>query len=133
MTHSDALSRKLWEGVGWRLGWNPSAAEFTGLLGGDAWALEVTTAELADVCRLGRHLAETMAAMAAELMDAERITCEQETTLVWLEAEGFPDQYDLRLILLTGRGGEGTWPAAAVPFLLAALGNLRQYGVGVSA
>ena len=65
-----------------------------------------------------------MTAMASELMDEERIACEQETALVWLEAKGFPHHYDLRLILLTGRGGEGTWPAAAVPDLLATLEHL---------
>ena len=94
------------------------------MLGSDTWALELTTPEIADVCRLSRQLADTMAAMASELMDEERITCEQETELIWLEAEGFPHHYDLRLILLTGRGGEGSWSAAAVPALLAALAEL---------
>ena len=119
-----SLSRQLWEGPGWRVGWNPTASPFTALLGSDTWALEFTSAELTDVCRLGQQLASTMTAMASELMDEERIACEQETALVWLEAKGFPHHYDLRLILLTGRGGEGTWPAAAVPDLLATLEHL---------
>ncbi|MEO1591366.1 MAG: DUF1818 family protein [Cyanobacteria bacterium J06632_22] len=123
---SVALSRQLWEGSGWRVGWNPAAAEFTALLGSEAWALELTTPELADVCRLSQQLADTMVAMGNELMDEERITCEQETERIWLEAEGFPHCYDLRLILLTGRGGEGTWPAAAVPALLATLARLAS-------
>jgi len=124
LSDASALSRQLWEGPGWRVGWNPTAPEFTALIGSDTWALELTTTELADVCRLSRQLAETMTAMASELMDEERITCEQETANVWLEVEGFPQQYDLRLILLTGRGGEGTWAAAAVPGLLTVLARV---------
>ena len=118
------MDQQIWEGPGWRIGWNPTAERFQALLGSDSWALELTAAELADVCRLSQQLSSTMAAMTAELMDDERVACEQETSLVWLEAEGFPAGYDLRLILLTGRGGEGTWSAEAVPGLLAGLTEL---------
>ena len=126
MSTADALSRKLWDGPGWRVGWNPTAPKFTAMIGSDSWSLELTTAEIADVCRLSGQLAATMAALAHELMDEERVTCEQETAQIWLEAEGFPQQYDLRIILLTGRGGEGSWTAAAVPHLLAALASLKD-------
>ena len=66
-----------------------------------------------------------MAAMAAQLMDAEQLDCEHESETIWLAVEGFPHRYSLRFILLTGRRGEGAWPAAVVPELLAAVGELK--------
>jgi hypothetical protein len=111
-------------GSGWRLGWNPKAAIYKGLIGGDDWAIELTEAEWQDLRRLLSQLTATMAAMATELMDEERIACEAESELLWLEAVGFPDHYSLRLILYQGRGCEGNWSANALPELLAAWDNL---------
>jgi len=108
------------QGTGWRLGWDPTAAEFVGLVGTEDWAIELTAAEFQDFCRLLQQLAETMAAMAIELMPDERIACEAESEWLWLAVEGYPHAYSLSLILHAGRRAEGTWPAAAVPGLLAA-------------
>ncbi|MEL6470666.1 MAG: DUF1818 family protein [Cyanobacteria bacterium J06623_4] len=115
------MLRQLLTGEGWRLGWNPNAGQFYGLLGGELWALELTAVEFQDFCTAVRSLKHTMAAMAEQLMAEERLTCEQETETIWLEAEGFPSEYSLRFILLTGRRGEGGWPAVAVPGLLGAV------------
>ena len=117
------MNRHIRSGNGWRLGWNPTAAEFTGLVAGDTWAVELTPSELNDFCRLARQLGKTMTDMASQLMDEERLTCEQETTTVWLEADGFPQSFGLRFILLTGRKSEGEWPADAAKELLAALSS----------
>ncbi len=65
--------------------------------------------------------------MATELMAEERITCEAESAHLWLEVEGYPQSYGLRLILLTGRRGEGTWFPAAVPGLLQAIPSLQVF------
>lgn len=105
------MTSYLKEGQGWRLGWNPDATVFKGLVGGDRWALEMTGEEFEDFCRLTLQLADTLQAMAGELMDEERITCEQETDRIWVEVDGYPTQYSLRFILLTGREAEGGWPA----------------------
>ncbi len=115
------MIRKVLEGEGWRLGWNPNADSFCGLLAGQSWALEMAAREFKDFCRLVRELDSTMSAMAEQLMDEERLTCEQETETIWLEAEGFPTRYGLRFILLTGRKCEGEWPADVVPQLITAL------------
>ena len=115
------MIRHLKTGKGWRLGWNPAAEEFCGLVAGEHWALELTAAEFSDFCRCVRQLEETMTAMAAELMDEEQLTCEQETPTIWLETEGFPSAYSLRFILLNGRRGEGEWPPEIVSELLEAL------------
>ncbi|NCS47830.1 MAG: DUF1818 family protein [Microcystis aeruginosa BK11-02] len=111
-------------GSGWRLGWNPKAVIYKGLIGGDDWAIELTEAEWQDLRRLLSQLTATMAAMATELMDEERIACEAESELLWVEADGFPDNYSLRFILYQGRGCEGNWSATALPELLAAWDNL---------
>ncbi|MGB7086941.1 MAG: DUF1818 family protein [Phormidesmis sp.] len=115
------MIRHIKSGDGWRLGWNPSAEQFKGLVAGAGWAIELSAAEFSDFCRISQQLASTMAAMSQQLMAEERLTCEQETRLLWMEAEGFPDKYSLRFILLTGRGGEGEWPAETVVELLSAL------------
>lgn len=115
------MRRHIKSGDGWRLGWNPTAEQFCGLVAGKHWSIELTNAEFLDFCRLAQQLNATMASMAEHLMDEERLTCEQETEQLWMEAEGFPGQFDLRFILLTGRRGEGAWPAESVGALLAAL------------
>lgn len=106
------MSRILKTGTGWRLGWDAEAPEFKGLVGGDDWAIELTEDEWHDFCRLSDQLHETLQYIAQELMDEERIACELESDLIWLEAEGFPDAYSLRLIIQTGRRAEGYWKNA---------------------
>jgi hypothetical protein len=111
--------RQLKSGSGWRLGWN-SETEFWGLIGTDDWAIELTQAEFEDFCRLALQLANTMTQMNHELMQEERISCELESDLMWLEVDGYPEDYQLRFILLTGRGVEGTLASKAVSALLEA-------------
>jgi hypothetical protein len=115
------------EGEGWRLGWDGSAPTFQGLVGGGSWAIELTAAEFEDFCRLAQQLEQTMQTMAAELMDEERLTCEAESNRLWLEAEGSPDAYTLRIILHEGRRCEGRWDVAATSQLLAAISHLTLF------
>jgi len=42
------MERVVKSGAGWRIGWNPNAAEFKGLVGTDDWAIELTETELND-------------------------------------------------------------------------------------
>lgn len=121
------MARQVKTGAGWRLGWDDEAIEFRGLVGGEEWAIELTEAEFNDFCRLVVQLAETMSLMSQELMEEERISCEAESDLIWLEAEGFPQAYRLHLILLQGRRGEGSWLEAAVPALVQAAQTLRVF------
>ncbi|MBD2462229.1 DUF1818 family protein [Oscillatoria sp. FACHB-1407] len=121
------MARQLKQGAGWQLGWNPDASDYKGLVGTDEWAIELTEAELDDFCRLLQQLADTMAQIAAELMDEEKISCEVESDLLWLEAEGFPHAYALRLILHTGRRAQGYWSAIAVPELIQAAQTLKVF------
>ncbi|MBE9052522.1 DUF1818 family protein [Nostocales cyanobacterium LEGE 11386] len=121
------MERLLKSGLGWRIGWNPNALEFKGLVGTDDWAIELTEAELNDFCRLLAQLADTMKQLATELMDEEKIACEAESDLLWMEVEGYPHAYNLRLMLNTGRCAEGKWNAAAVEGLLHAAGMLKVF------
>lgn len=121
------MSRLLKSGVGWRIGYDPEAVKFKGLVGTDDWSLELTEAELDDFCRLLGQLVETMKHMATELMDEEAIACEVESDLVWLEAEGYPQTYALHLIVLHGRRAEGRWSAQVVNDLFQAACSLKVF------
>lgn len=121
------MERLVKSGPGWRIGWNPNTEEFKGLVGGEDWAIELIEAELNDFCRLLGHLADTMSQMTAELMDEEKIACEAESDLIWMQVEGYPNAYSLHLILNTGRRAEGCWPAAAVPGLVQAAQVLKVF------
>lgn len=121
------MSRLLKSGPGWRIGYDPEALEFKGLVGTDDWALELTEAELDDFCRLLAQLVDTMKQMATELMDEEAIACEAESDRLWLEVEGYPQAYTLHLILLSGRRAEGRWPAQVVDSLFQATGSLKVF------
>jgi len=121
------MSRIIKSGPGWRVGWDSSADEFKGLVGTDDWALELTEAEMNDFCRLLNQLVETIAQISSELMEEETIACELESDLLWLEVKGYPDAYNLHLILHTGRRGEGHWSASTVPELIQAIQLLKVF------
>jgi hypothetical protein len=120
------MGKVLKSGEGWRIGWNP-ASEYQGLVGSDDWAFELTAPELADFCRLLGQLADNMRSMQAELMDEESIACEAQSDLVWMQVEGIPRKYSLRLILNTGRSCEGNWSADAVLELVVAAASLQFF------
>ncbi|MGB3312583.1 MAG: DUF1818 family protein [Nodosilinea sp.] len=115
------------EGQGWRLGWDATAPDYKGLLGGATWAIELTEAEFSTFRRLAVDISQTMAAIAAELMEAERITCEAEADGLWLEVEGFPDAYSLRFILASGRRCEGEWDTFAAQQIVQAIQHLTLF------
>ncbi len=115
------MDQILKKGEGWRIGWNPDAPVYKGLVGSNEWAIELTETEFQDFCRLLLQLAETMEQMSAELVSEERIACEAESDQVWLEVEGYPHAFSLRLILQTGRGAEGNWSDSALAEFIAAV------------
>ena len=118
------MKRLLQSGDGWRVGWHPHSFKYRGLVGTEDWAVELTEAELTDFCRTLERLIETMSQMKGELMDREKISCEAETTLLWMEVEGYPDLYTLRLILNCDRRCEGNWIEGVAPKLLDAFRSL---------
>lgn len=119
--------RRLQEGPGWRLGFDPQRQIYQGLVGGATWAIELTEPEFQDFCRLVQQLDETLRAIAEELMEEEKITCAVESEWVWLEAEGYSDRFSLRLILNQGRGCEGHWSEEETPALIAAVSHFAVF------
>lgn len=121
------MERLVKTGDGWRIGWHPQADKYPGLVGANDWAMELTEAELNDFCRLLNQLVATMNQMEEELMDEEKISCEAETDLLWMEVEGYPDAYSLRLILNCDRRCEGNWYPGIAPELALASQNLKMF------
>ncbi|ESA38090.1 hypothetical protein N836_33985 [Leptolyngbya sp. Heron Island J] len=121
------MTALLREGKGWRVGWDDERENFKALVGGDNWALELTQDEFEALRRLAQQLATIMASLASELMPDEQISCEQETSQIWMEAEGFHHSYSLRFILLNGRGAEGAWPSSTVPEVLNGLTHIDVF------
>ncbi len=121
------MERLIKSGIGWRIGWNPEAEKYKGLVGDDFWAIELTEPELNDFCRLLAQLSETIAQISTELMPEERIACEAQTALLWMEVEGYPDAYSLRLILEGDRRCEAYWAEEAVKNLIVAAQSLKMY------
>ncbi|HSM84252.1 MAG TPA: DUF1818 family protein [Nodosilinea sp.] len=119
--------RFMQEGDGWRLGWDAAAPCYKGLLAGSTWAIELTEEEFLTFRRLVVEIQETMGAIAAELMEEERIACEAEANGLWLEAEGFPNAYRLRFILAEGRRCEAGWDTAASQQVTKAIHRLTVF------
>jgi hypothetical protein len=120
------MQKVLKSGAGWRVGWNPTNIH-PGLVGSDDWAFELTAAEFADFDRLLQQLVDSMRSIQSELMDEEKIACEAESDIIWMQVAGTPIEYGLRLILSSGRGCEGNWSAEAVPHLIAATHSLQVF------
>jgi Domain of unknown function (DUF1818) len=119
--------RLIKSGLGWRIGWNPEAEEYKGLVGSDEWIIELSEAELNEFCRLLAHLAQTMSHMQEELMDEEKIACEAESELLWMEVEGYPHSYSLSFILNRGRRCQGYWSKEVVKELVQAAQMLKVF------
>ncbi|MGB3136797.1 MAG: DUF1818 family protein [Nodosilinea sp.] len=122
-----ADQRFMQEGSGWRLGWDTTAPHYRGLLAGDTWAIELTETEFFVFRRLVVEIDATIEAIAAELADSERVTCEAEADGLWLEIDGFPHAYSLRFILLSNRRCEGEWDAVAAQELVQAVHHLALF------
>jgi Domain of unknown function (DUF1818) len=121
------MQRIIKNGDGWRIGWNPEAEKYKGLVGSEEWAIELTEAEFNDFCRLLTQLAETMQQMQEELMEQERIAIEAESDLIWLEIEGYPHLYSLRLIIHHNRRCEGNWAEGVADRLAQAIPILKIF------
>ena len=123
------MTKLLKKGHQWRIGWNSDAKKYQGLVGSDDWAIELTLAELTDFNRLLAQLVTTMAQMKTELMAEERIICEAESELLWLEVEGYPNNYSLRLIVNCDRRCEGNWSEGVAVELAAATQRLVEENI----
>jgi len=115
------MPRLLKKGQGWRIGWHPEAEKYQALIGNNAWAIELTAREFKELYRLLVQISETMEQIATELMDSERIAIAAESEVMWIEAEGFPHLYSLRLIFHQERRCEVNWDEGVAPELILAM------------
>lgn len=121
------MPRQLKLGKGWRIGFDPDASTFQGLLGSEDWSVELTRDEFDEFCQAAQQLSDTLDRLRTELMDEESITCEHTSDNLYLEIRGYPNDYQLSFILLRGRRSEGTWDSAATQELLRVIQMLQVF------
>ena len=74
-----------------------------------------------EFCRLLQEIKVNLKKIEEYLMAEEKISCEVESPLMWLSAEGYPDNYALRIIVFQQRSCEGNWSSSATPELIKAI------------
>ena len=102
------------EGPGWRLIRDSSRDNFSTLIGGESWAIELNQFEWKTLVKVVIDLSDQYAEVKDQLMGDEDITLELERS-PWLAIlKGDQYGWNLRLILsasgLLNRGAEVFWP-----------------------
>ena len=120
------------EGPGWRLAWRedggPSGVQpFAVLIGGQGWAVELTTAEAQALANLTLDLIAEHQALVDQLLAEEAISLELERGPWWLALEGDRRQWSLKGVLSPEAGQralEVSWSVEASGALCQALQRL---------
>tara|TARA_Y100001968_G_C18703578_1_gene412404 strand:+ start:121 stop:501 length:381 start_codon:yes stop_codon:yes gene_type:complete len=102
------------EGLGWRIIRDSSRDDFSTLIGGDTWAIELNQSEWENLFKVVMDLSDQYKSVKEQLMADEDITLELERS-PWLAIlKGDQYGWNLRLILssssLFNRGAEIYWP-----------------------
>ncbi|WP_413678495.1 DUF1818 family protein [Prochlorococcus sp. MIT 0916] len=102
------------EGPGWRIIRDSSRDNFTALIGGETWAIELNKSEWSNLVKVVIDLSDQYKSVKEQLMGDEDITLELECS-PWLAIlKGDQYGWTLRLILsgsgLLNRGAEVYWP-----------------------
>ena len=102
------------EGPGWRIIRDPSRENFSTLIGGETWAIDLSKSEWEDLVKVVMDLSNQYESVKSQLMCDEDITLELERS-PWLAIlKGDQYGWNLRLILsdsgLSNRGAEVFWP-----------------------
>ncbi len=102
------------EGPGWRIIRDSSRENFSTLIGGEAWAIELNNSEWENLVKVVIDLSDQYKLVKEQLMGDEEITLELERS-PWLAIlKGDQYGWNLRLILsasgLLNRGAEVYWP-----------------------
>ena len=102
------------EGPGWRIIRDLSRDNFSTLIGGESWAIELNKTEWEDLVKVVIDLSDQYKVVKTQLMGDEDITLELERS-PWLAIlKGDQFGWDLVLILsnsgLLNRGAEVYWP-----------------------
>ena len=102
------------EGPGWRIIRDSSRKNFTTLIGGDSWAIELNQSEWETLVKVVINLSDQYKNIKDQLMGDEDITLELESN-PWLAIlKGDQHGWKLKLILDSNdslnRGAEVSWP-----------------------
>ena len=102
------------EGPGWRIIRDSSRDNFSTLIGGDTWAIELNQSEWENLVKVVIEMSDQYIEVKGQLMDDEDITLELERD-PWLAIlKGDQYGWNLKLILNTSgiqnRGAEVYWP-----------------------
>lgn len=112
------------EGEGWRWLVDPARHPFAVLVGGQDWAVELTTEEARGLQQGLVHLVREHRGLANQLMAEEAISLELERGPLWMALEGDREVWQLRFVLTPAsqsRAVEGGWRPEASAALVAAL------------
>lgn len=101
-------------GKGWRFGYSSQASPYVALIGGEAWAFELTNVEWEDLSHRLTQVLETIEAVKAELSDQEKFDFNINSQWWELTVEGIPEFWQLRLQTRSGRRAEGFLSCLAV-------------------
>jgi len=113
------------EGPGWRIIRDSSRENFSTLIGGESWAIELNQAEWETLVKVVIDLSDQYKKTKVQLMDDEDITLELESN-PWLAIlKGDNNGWNLKLILDSrdslSRSAEFSWPRNVTSNLLNAM------------
>ena len=113
------------EGPGWRIIRDSSRNNFSTLIGGETWAIELNEAEWKTLVKVIIDLSDQYKNIKDQLMGEEDITLEMESN-PWLAIlQGDQHGWNLKLILESNdslnRGAEVSWPRTVTFHLVNAL------------
>ncbi len=113
------------EGPGWRLARDTSRTNYSFLIGGEAWAIELTEPEWKTLVNLVNELINQHSQIENQLMDEETIRLELERSPWWGCLDGNKFSWSLKLIFYEEkddkRGFEAFWPMPASQAMVSAM------------
>ena len=102
------------EGQGWRIIRDSSRDNFSTLIGGETWAIELNEFEWENLVKLVIDLSDQYKSVKEQLMGDEDITLELESSPWFAILKGDQYGWNLKLILtnsdVSNRGAEVYWP-----------------------
>ena len=120
------------EGPGWRIIRDSSRDNFSTLIGGETWAIELNKSEWENLVKLVIDLSDQYKSVREQLMGDEDITLELESS-PWLAIlKGDQYGWNLKLILDTNgsknRGAEVFWPRDVTSYVSNAMRTMWDSG-----
>ena len=114
-----------YEGPGWRLASDSSKTNYSYLIGGDNWAVEVSKEEWNILIPMVIELIDQHTKLKNQLMPEEKVSLEMEHYPWWALLDGDKNLWSLKLILNGNqqktRSVELYWPVPNAQFITSAM------------